>query len=146
MRVPRGAKQSSGLSEAPEGRVGSLPPAPRPAASPSGLCPRGRCASARSRRVWAGGARAGASPLPRCRPRRRYCCHGPAAPSATPRLRLGILHAAPRPWRTSAWSRPPRVSRALGPSSSSDPRVVAAPGLEPLLAGRLTRWMDAHGQ
>ena len=125
VRVPRGAKQSfrrgpggrAGRTwvrqgEALEGRVGSLPLAPGPVASPSGLCPPGRCASERSRRVWAGGARGGASPQLCCCPL-RCCCHGPAAPKAVPCPQPGggcprfrSPDAAPRPWRTSAWSRP----------------------------------------
>ena len=90
--------------------LGSLPPAPGPVASPSGLCPRGRYVSERSRRVWGGGARGGARPRPRRYPRRRYFCHGPAAPTGDPLLqsgdgrpRLRNPDAAPRPWRTSAW-------------------------------------------
>lgn len=131
------------------GRAGSLPPAPGPAASPSGLCPQGRCASERSGRVGAGGARGDASPQPRCCPR---CCLGPAAPSADrppqpgggrPRPRPGPRprspRAAPRPWRTSAWWRPPAPARAghraLGLCGSECPGAAAF-GLEPLRGAR----------
>lgn len=149
--VPRGAKQSSGLGprgpavrnragweEALEGRVGSLPPAPGPVASPSGLCPQGRCASERSRRVWAGGARGGASPQPCCYPRRSCCCHGPVAPRAVPGLqpgggrpRLHSPNAAPRPWRMSAWSRPQSPAPAREGQPRCRPLLVAARWLLP---------------
>lgn len=128
--------------------MGSLPLAPGPVASPSGLCPPGRCASERSRRVWAGGARGGASPQLCCCPR-RCCCHGPAAPKAVPCPQPGggcprfrSPDAAPRPWRTSAWSRPQSPALAHEGQPHSRPlwvtvlQVAVAFGLEPLLAGR----------
>lgn len=134
---------TGGAGEAPEspGEAGSLPPAPEPAASPSGLCPRGRCASEQSRRAWAGGARGGARSRSRRPPRRRYCALDPAAPSSGPRPAPGGGHprrhgpgAAPTPWRTTAWTQPPSPLRPRGSAALSAPapasvlRVPAAPG------------------
>lgn len=142
-----GRKRQGGSPEArraeprQDGGWRALPPAPTPAASPSGLCLPGRCVSERSRRVWAGGAPAGARPQARRGPRhRRRCCPGPAAPNSSPRPepgggrpRLRGPGAAPMPWHTAAWTQPlsppqpTRVSGVLRPSSGpSAPRVAAA--------------------
>ena len=90
--------------------LGSLPPAPGPVASPSGLCPRGRYVSERSRRVWGGGARGGARPRPRRYPHRRYFCHGPSAPTG-----WGRGPSLSRPWAR------PCVPPARAPASFLSP-------------------------
>lgn len=118
--------------------LGSLPPAPGPVASPSGLCPRGRYVSERSRRVWGGGARGGARPRPRRYPHRRYFCHGPSAPTGGQLLqpgggrpRLRNPDAAPRPWRTSAWWSSPSPAWAR----EAQPGFLLFSGRSPLGGG-----------
>ena len=129
--------------------LGSLPPAPGPVASPSGLCPRGRYVSERSRRVWGGGARGGARPRPRRSPHRRYFCHGPSAPTGGQLLQPGggrpdsaTQTQPPGPGARLHGGRhrplpgPARLSRAFCSCLVVVPWVAAAPRwLEPLPEG-----------
>lgn len=160
----RPRRQNPGRVEGRPRRAGwrSLPPAPRSAASLSGLCPQGRCVSGRSRRVWAEGAPGGARPQPRRCPRHHCCCPGPAAPSRAPipqpgggRPRPRGPGAAPTPWHRTAWPRPqsPAPARKVQPRSRplswpGSPGWLLRPAWSPFrwTAGRTDGWTLAGNE